>query len=82
MALSVFAFDLIVAVLIYLNDEGLEGGETIFYSDRGSQEACRFFPREGATLVHAHGARCLTHEGAAVRRGTKYLLRTDVAYSR
>ena len=32
-------------------------------------------------LVYAHGARCLTHEGAAVVRGVKYLLRTDVAYA-
>ena len=70
-------------VLIYLNEEGLEGGETIFHGisggDRSSSEL-RFAPRKGAALIHAHGMRCLTHEGAAVTRGTKYLLRTDVAY--
>ena len=37
--------------------------------------------RAGAVLVHAHGTRCLTHEGAAVTAGVKYLLRTDVAYA-
>ena len=37
-------------------------------------------PRQGTALVHAHGARCLLHEGAAVQAGVKYLLRTDVAY--
>ena len=69
-------------VLIYLNsDDGLEGGETIFHADHGrSGELLRVKPQAGAALVHAHGARCLTHEGSEVRRGVKYLLRTDVAY--
>ena len=71
-------------VLLYLNDDGLQGGETIFYEDgrRPESEAAvlRFAPRAGAALVHSHGDRCLTHEGAPVSRGTKYLLRTDVAY--
>ena len=66
-----------------MNDEGLEGGETCFYAGHGARapEAVRFAPRAGAVLVHAHGDRCLTHEGLAVTRGTKYLLRTDLAFS-
>ena len=66
----------------YLNDAGLEGGETCFYAGHGAAaaEVARITPRAGASLVHAHGARCLTHEGAAVRRGVKYLLRSDLAY--
>ena len=71
-------------VLLYLGDEGVEGGETIFYWDHAhasSAEAFRCAPRAGNALVHAHGERCLTHEGAAVRRGVKYLLRTDLAYT-
>jgi len=66
-------------VLIYLNHEGVEGGETIFYGD-ATGDTLRIAPRAGAALVHAHGLRCLTHEGAEVRHGVKYLLRTDFAY--
>ena len=66
-------------VLLYLNDEGLTGGETVFYADDNT-EAFRFAPRAGAALLHAHGMRCLTHEGAEVTSGFKYLLRSDVAY--
>ena len=65
-------------VLLYLSD-GIVGGETIFYGSHGD-EALRFAPKKGAALVHSHGGRCLTHEGAQVQSGTKYLLRTDVAY--
>lgn len=70
-------------VLIYLNDDGLEGGETLFYEDHAphAPELLRWRPLEGAALVHAHGDRCLTHEGAEVKRGVKYLLRTDLAYA-
>ena len=66
-------------VLLYLNgaDKGLEGGETIFYDGKS---VFRFAPQTGAALVHAHGSRCLTHEGAAVLQGAKYVLRTDVAF--
>ena len=69
-------------VLLYLNDEGLEGGETLFYSHHAAADVLiRFAPVAGTALIHAHGARCLTHEGAEVTRGVKYLLRTDVAYA-
>ena len=68
-------------VLLYLNDEGLDGGETVFYRAHGGREQLRVKPRAGCALVHAHGARCLTHEGAEVSSGVKYLLRTDVAYA-
>ena len=71
-------------VLLYLNDDGLEGGETIFHgieAAEGDASTLRVAPRAGAVLVHAHGTRCLTHEGAAVTAGVKYLLRTDVAYA-
>lgn len=68
-------------VLIYLNED-VEGGETTFFGVDGDEAAStlRFAPQAGAALVHAHGWRCLTHEGSEVRRGTKYLLRTDFAY--
>ena len=68
-------------VLLYLSSEGLVGGETLFYADHHDDEpVVRVAPRAGAALVHAHGGRCLTHEGAAVAKGAKYILRTDVAY--
>lgn len=74
-------------VLLYLNggsdDEGLEGGETNFYTDhRAKDPIVSFPPRAGAMLVHEHGDRCLLHEGARVLAGSKYLLRTDVVYKK
>ena len=69
-------------VLLYLSDEGLEGGETLFYGDHAAAAPLvRVAPQAGTVLVHAHGSRCLTHEGAEVASGVKYLLRTDVAYA-
>lgn len=69
-------------LLIYLNED-FDGGETVFYESHfGGQEAYRFSPKAGAMLLHAHGERCLTHEGMNVTRGVKYVLRSDVAYTR
>ena len=68
--------------LLYLNDSAssdLSGGETVFYNSKG-QQAVSFAPVQGSALLHGHGQRCLTHEGAVVRNGTKYLMRTDVLY--
>ncbi|GBG30697.1 Tetraacyldisaccharide 4'-kinase [Hondaea fermentalgiana] len=66
-------------LLFYLNDEGLDGGETVFYSgNTGTKEALRVPPAQGLALLHWHGDRCLVHEGANVRAGVKYLLRSDV----
>lgn len=68
-------------VLIYLNDEGLQGGETVFYKDHdGKRVAVKFKPKRGALLFHGHGSRCLTHEASEVVRGAKYVLRTDVVF--
>lgn len=68
-------------LLFYLNDEDLEGGETVFYSgNTGTKEALRVPPQQGLALLHWHGDRCLVHEGANVRSGVKYLLRSDVLY--
>lgn len=39
-------------------------------------------PKAGAALMHAHGPRCLMHEGAAVNKGVKYLLRSDILYEK
>ncbi|KAK1939938.1 hypothetical protein P3T76_008261 [Phytophthora citrophthora] len=76
-------------VLVYLNDSvdsDLEGGNTIFYANEAGAKkqevVLSVAPETGAALVHGHGDRCLLHEGALVTRGAKYLLRTDVMYSR
>jgi hypothetical protein len=62
-------------------DFDLRGGETNFYKgSTGSKLACSFAPIQGWALFHGHGDECMLHEGALVRQGTKYLLRTDVLF--
>lgn len=40
-------------VLVYLNDEGLEGGETVFYLGRRDEHvALSFRPKKGTLLIH------------------------------
>lgn len=58
--------------LIYLNDD-YEGGETRFFEP----ELLVVTPRTGLALVFHHPQ---LHEGAAIERGVKYVLRTDVMY--
>jgi hypothetical protein len=58
----------------------LLGGETIFYAGIYGHKLLSVSPERGLLLLHGHGAHCLTHEGAEVTRGVKYLLRTDVVY--
>lgn len=70
--------------LFYLSDD-FDGGETRFYSyNNGAKrlEARGVRPREGAALVFPQGnVASLVHEGAALSRGVKYVIRTDVLYS-
>jgi hypothetical protein len=80
--------------LVYLNSHGepaggiteggqqpLMGGDTVFMRT-AKAELCRVVPTRGLGLLHAHGRRCLLHEGEEVRRGVKYLLRADIMYRR
>eukprot|EP00758_Cryptobia_borreli_P020068 Tbor_TRINITY_DN947_c0_g1::TRINITY_DN947_c0_g1_i1::g.21227::m.21227 len=71
--------------LIYLN-EGFEGGSTTFLTpayEEGRLNAHAVEPRVGCCLVFPHGDDgCLVHEGSAIRKGTKYIIRTEVLYSR
>jgi predicted 2-oxoglutarate/Fe(II)-dependent dioxygenase YbiX len=62
--------------LVYLND-ACEGGETRFYRD--NRPCLEVHPACGQALVFVHEQ---LHEGAAVMRGRKYVLRTDVMYRR
>lgn len=59
--------------MIYLN-EGFEGGDTEFDFPRHTVQ-----PATGMALVFEHQ---LYHQGAAVTRGTKYVLRSDIMYER
>jgi predicted 2-oxoglutarate/Fe(II)-dependent dioxygenase YbiX len=68
-------------VLVYLNED-CDGGETIFSDVDRSGSQIKFLetpvkPKPGMALVFRHE---LWHEGAAVTRGRKYVLRTDVMY--
>jgi predicted 2-oxoglutarate/Fe(II)-dependent dioxygenase YbiX len=58
--------------MIYLND-GFTGGQTTFH-----EFGVEVQPRRGAALLFQHR---LLHEGATVRSGVKYVLRSDVMYA-
>jgi hypothetical protein len=71
--------------LVYLN-EGFDGGTTTFYTPAEGEVGCLdargVLPRQGNVLVFPHGGTegSLVHEGSAVLRGAKYVIRTDVLY--
>ena len=64
--------------MVYLN-EGFAGGETNFYDGWSAAPRLSVRPECGKALVFVHRQ---LHEGAAVVRGRKYVLRTDVMYRR
>lgn len=61
----------LLTFMIYLNDD-FDGGETDFGE-------ITIKPETGMALVFAHH---LLHEGCAVTKGRKYVLRSDVMYGR
>ncbi|KAL4539192.1 hypothetical protein Ndes2526B_g02548 [Nannochloris sp. 'desiccata'] len=65
-------------LLLYLSS--VVGGETIFYDDK-NRKLASVAPQPGLALLHRHGDYCLDHEGAAVRDGVKYVLRSDVVFA-
>jgi hypothetical protein len=70
--------------LLYLNDE-FEGGETTFYvpgQREGTLNAYPVRPVMGGVAIFPHGETkgALLHEGTSVRKGAKYIIRTDVEY--
>ncbi|KAF9246258.1 hypothetical protein BU15DRAFT_85042 [Melanogaster broomeanus] len=71
-------------LLIYLSgvEDGVEGGETLFYrEERGKPRETITAPlARGTALLHRHGNECLLHEGSLVRKGTKYVLRSDLMF--
>ncbi|KAI1860282.1 hypothetical protein JX265_005803 [Neoarthrinium moseri] len=70
--------------LVYLNDD-FEGGETTFFTPSlvdGVMNAHPVRPIMGSIALFPHGESkgALLHEGTGVRRGAKYIIRTDVEY--
>lgn len=70
--------------LVYLNDE-FEGGETTFFlpaAREGTLNAYPVRPVMGCVAIFPHGDAngALLHEGTGVRKGAKYIIRTDVEY--
>jgi predicted 2-oxoglutarate/Fe(II)-dependent dioxygenase YbiX len=67
--------------MVYLND-GYGGGATLFTKIGGqylSEDDLRVDPRRGMALIFRHK---ILHTGSTVKRGRKYVLRTDVMYRR
>lgn len=62
-------------LLIYLTTT--EGGETVFYPEDGSAPIS-VAPEVGMALLHRHGEHCLLHEGKEVRKGEKWVIRSDL----
>ncbi|KAI0709426.1 hypothetical protein C8Q76DRAFT_770254 [Earliella scabrosa] len=71
-------------LLIYLTgaQDGVEGGETIFYKDQRGKPRESIVPplTRGTALLHRHGQDCLLHEGSPVLKGNKYVLRSDLMF--
>ena len=81
----------VFTVVIYLNDD-FEGGETNFYREplqsklegkRGVAEegdlVASVKPKKGKILVFTHES---YHEGAVVKKGVKYVVRTEIMFRR
>ena len=72
---------------------GCIGGETIFYPELGSAKHFSGKATEGTKaisvglevgmgLLHKHGQDCLLHEGAEVKEGEKWVIRSDLCVKR
>ncbi|KAF7977696.1 hypothetical protein HWV62_2952 [Athelia sp. TMB] len=71
--------------LIYLNDEFRDGQTTFFLPSPtvGILDARPVKPRQGSVLVFPHGeTHALLHEGSPVTEGGKFVIRTDVLYTK
>lgn len=67
-----------LTLMLYLNDaDDFEGGSTRFYTSRGGPVWKSVRPAAGRLVLFDHR---LWHDGQRVRRGVKYILRTDVLY--
>jgi hypothetical protein len=62
-------------LLLYLNND-MTGGETAVFTDK---QAYKVVPKVGRALVFYHYT---PHEGAVVKSGVKYVVRTEVMFKR
>lgn len=62
------------------SSEPLIGGETVFYGSRNGVVA-EVAPLEGMALLHIHGDKCMLHEARNVKKGVKYVFRSDVIFA-
>ncbi|KZT26274.1 hypothetical protein NEOLEDRAFT_1241144 [Neolentinus lepideus HHB14362 ss-1] len=71
-------------LLVYLSgvEDSVEGGETLFYKEQKGKPTQTVVPplNRGTALLHRHGQECMLHEGSPVRKGTKYVLRSDLMF--
>ena len=72
-------------LLVYLTgrEDGVEGGETVFYlpGKRGQEKEIVVNIESGLALLHRHGGSdCLLHEGRVVTKGIKWVLRSDLLF--
>lgn len=69
-------------LLIYLTGgpDELVGGDTIFHSSLQKNKTLSVHPERGMALLHKHGDDCLLHEAQMVKKGVKWVLRSDVYF--
>lgn len=67
--------------LIYLNGANdFKGGRTLFFKTKETNEVwCSYIPKQGDLIVFDHN---IWHEGEQIQGGEKYVLRSDVLYSK
>jgi WD40 repeat protein len=67
--------------MIYLNDAtDFEGGRTLFYKTKDSEAIwATYTPQKGDLIVFDHN---VWHEGEVLKSGEKFILRSDILYSK
>ncbi len=68
--------------MIYLNggNEEFEGGRTLFFSSKENDEVIGHYePSKGDLIIFDHN---LWHSGEAIKKGEKYILRSDILYEK
>jgi WD40 repeat protein len=67
--------------MVYLNSATeFEGGRTLFYKSKENEEIwAEYIPKKGDLIVFDHN---VWHEGEVLKSGEKYILRSDIIYSK